>query len=135
MSLRSAGRSFTCIRHSPSAICAAKEVCPLWPGQPMTAHWGILRSRCGRKGPKRSSSEPSTRHFWNSTRVSKIFMSLRLESIDKMALQRQLDAIGEMRADAGEMELFDGTQRDSALRRGGARTCRASCCATTSSEH
>ena len=37
-------------------------------------------------------------------------MSLRLEMIDKVALQHQLDAIGTMRAGAGEMELFGGTR-------------------------
>ena len=98
--------------HFVFTVCdrAAKEVCPLWPGQPMTAHWGI-QDPAAVEGPEEVQQRAFNKAFLELDARIKIFMSLRLESIDKMALQRQLDAIGEMRADAGEMELFDGTRR------------------------
>ena len=40
---------------------AAKEVCPIWPGQPMTAHWGVRRSRCWPKAHPRKSIAPIAR--------------------------------------------------------------------------
>ena len=76
----------------------------------MTAHWGI-QDPAAVEGPEEVQQRAFNKAFLELDARIKIFMSLRLESIDKMALQRQLDAIGEMRADAGEMELFDGTRR------------------------
>lgn len=74
---------------------AAKEVCPVWPGQPMTAHWGIADPAA-----IEGSDEVKERAFRQAFRELdariKIFTSLRLELLDRMALQRQLDAIGKM---------------------------------------
>jgi protein-tyrosine-phosphatase len=71
---------------------AAEEVCPLWPGQPMTAHWGI-----NDPAAVRGSDEEKERAFHKAFRELdariKIFTSLRLESLDQMSLQRHLDAI------------------------------------------
>src|SRR5579864_204702 len=72
---------------------AAKEVCPLWPGQPMTAHWGIEDPAA-----VEGSDEVKTRAFAKAfreldTRI-KIFTSLRLDVLDRLALQKQIDAIG-----------------------------------------
>jgi len=72
---------------------AAAEVCPIWPGQPMTAHWGI-------QDPAEATGSPEEqlRAFQRAFREldARImnFTSLRLESLDQLSLQRQLDAIG-----------------------------------------
>ena len=72
---------------------AAQEVCPVWPGQPMTAHWGIHDPAA-----VEGSDEERTRAFNKAFRELdarlKIFTSLRLDMLDRMALQRQLDEIG-----------------------------------------
>lgn len=72
---------------------AAGEVCPYWPGQPMTAHWGI---------PDPAAVEGSETQRWVAFRAAfnglenriKIFTSLPLASIDRIKLQEHLDAIG-----------------------------------------
>jgi len=72
---------------------AAAEVCPIWPGQPMTAHWGV-------QDPAEATGSPEEqlRAFQRAFREldARImnFTSLRLESLDQLSLQRQLDAIG-----------------------------------------
>ena len=75
---------------------AAREVCPVWPGQPMTAHWGIHDPAAveGTDDEKRRAFNTAFREL--DARL-KIFTSLRLEMLDRMSLQRQLDAIGQMR--------------------------------------
>jgi arsenate reductase len=72
---------------------AANEVCPIWPGQPMTAHWGIEDPSAveGTDEEKRHAFDQVFRGL--DSRI-KIFTSFRLEVIDKMALQDHLDAIG-----------------------------------------
>jgi protein-tyrosine-phosphatase len=75
---------------------AAKEICPIWPGQPMTAHWGIA-DPAGAEG----TEEDRLRAFQMAVRELdariKIFSSLRLDMLDRMSLQRRLDEIGDMR--------------------------------------
>lgn len=75
---------------------AAKEVCPIWPGQPMTAHWGISDPAAvdGTDEQKFRAFNIAFREL--DTRL-KIFTSLRLEMLDELSLQRQLDDIGRMR--------------------------------------
>ena len=72
---------------------AAKEVCPIWPGQPMTAHWGIEDPAA-----VEGSDETKRRAFNNAFRELdariKIFTSLRIDVLDRLALQRELDQIG-----------------------------------------
>ncbi len=72
---------------------AAGEVCPVWPGQPITAHWGV-------EDPAaiQGTDEEKRRAFFNafnvlSTRI-RILASLRLESLDRLALHRKLEEIG-----------------------------------------
>jgi protein-tyrosine-phosphatase len=75
---------------------AAGEVCPYWPGQPMTAHWGV---------PDPAAVEGSETEKWVAFRDAfrmldnriKIFTSLPLASVDRMKLQERLDAIGKAR--------------------------------------
>ena len=72
---------------------AANEVCPVWPGQPMTAHWGVPDPSLA------EGSETERRLAFTDTlrmlgqRIS-IFMSLPFRSLDKMSLQNRLREIG-----------------------------------------
>lgn len=74
---------------------AAGEVCPLWPGQPMTAHWG-LPDPAGVKG---NSAEVALA-FKDAYRMLNqrigIFVSLPLRSLDQLSLQKKLREIGRM---------------------------------------
>ena len=72
---------------------AAREVCPFWPGQPMTAHWGIHDPAAveGTEQEKERAFKLAFREL--SARIS-IFTSLRIDQLDKLSLQRELDAIG-----------------------------------------
>jgi arsenate reductase (thioredoxin) len=72
---------------------AAAEVCPVWPGQPMTAHWGLPdpAAATGNEAQIRLAFADTYRMLNN--RIS-IFTSLPLHSLDKLSLQRHLDSIG-----------------------------------------
>jgi len=72
---------------------AAGEVCPHWPGQPMTAHWGIPDPAAveGADVEKSLAFRDAFRSM--ETRI-KLFLSLPLASIDRMRLKERLDAIG-----------------------------------------
>ena len=72
---------------------AAKESCPVWPGQPMTAHWGVPdpAEATGTAAEVRFAFADALRMLTN--RIN-IFVSLPLRSLDKLTLQRQLDSIG-----------------------------------------
>jgi arsenate reductase len=76
---------------------AAAEVCPVWPGQPMTAHWGI-EDPAAAGGSHEDKARAFTKAFRELDARIKIFTSLRLEMLDRMALQRQLNEIGSTRA-------------------------------------
>ena len=78
---------------------AAGETCPVWPGQPMTAHWGVpdpVKVE-GPEAVKRLAFAETYRML--RSRIS-IFVSLPLGSLDRMALQRNLDDIGKSAAKA-----------------------------------
>jgi protein-tyrosine-phosphatase len=72
---------------------AANEVCPIWPGQPMTAHWGIPdpAAATGTEVERRLAFADAYRLLNN--RIS-IFTSLPVETLDKLSLQKRLDEIG-----------------------------------------
>jgi arsenate reductase (thioredoxin) len=72
---------------------AAKEECPYWPGQPMTAHWGLPDPAAaqGTEVERRLAFADAFRMLNN--RIS-IFVSLPMKSLDKLSLQRRLDEIG-----------------------------------------
>jgi len=72
---------------------AAKEKCPYWPGQPMTAHWGLPDPAAaqGSEAERRLAFADAFRMLNN--RIS-IFVSLPMKSLDKLSLQRRLDEIG-----------------------------------------
>jgi protein-tyrosine-phosphatase len=77
---------------------AAGEACPYWPGQPMTAHWGVADP---------AAVEGSDTEKWLAFRKAfkelenriKIFTSLPIRSLDRIKLQERLDAIGKMNRD------------------------------------
>jgi arsenate reductase len=75
---------------------AAQEVCPVWPGQPMTAHWGI-NDPAAVQGSDEEKERAFNKAFRELDARIKIFTSFRLESLDRLSLQRQLDAIGRVR--------------------------------------
>ncbi len=74
---------------------AAAEVCPVWPGQPMTAHWGIEDPAAveGTDIQKEAAFVLATRYLKN--RIS-IFTSLPIRSLDRMALKAKLREIGQL---------------------------------------
>ncbi|MGL4495203.1 MAG: arsenate reductase ArsC [Beijerinckiaceae bacterium] len=72
---------------------AAGEACPVWPGQPMTAHWGIEDPAAveGSDVDKERAFAQAFKYMRN--RIS-LFLSLPHDTIDAMALRKELDAIG-----------------------------------------
>jgi arsenate reductase (thioredoxin) len=72
---------------------AAQETCPVWPGQPMTAHWGVPdpAAASGNEAEVRLAFADTLRMLTN--RIN-IFVSLPLRSLDQLTLQHQLDSIG-----------------------------------------
>ena len=72
---------------------AAEEMCPVWPGQPMTAHWGI-QDPAAVQGADEEKARAFNTAFRELDARLKIFTSLRLDALDRLALQRQLDDIG-----------------------------------------
>lgn len=72
---------------------AAAETCPVWPGQPMTAHWGIPDPAAaeGNEAEKRAAFAEAYKQLTN--RIS-VFVNLPISSIDKLSLQKRMDAIG-----------------------------------------
>jgi arsenate reductase (thioredoxin) len=72
---------------------AAAEVCPVWPGQPMSAHWGVPDpAEAEGTEPEKALAFSDTYRMLNS-RIS-IFTSLPINSIDKLSLQKRLNDIG-----------------------------------------
>jgi arsenate reductase len=81
--------------HFVFTVCdnAAQESCPVWPGQPMTAHWGVPdpATAGGTEAEKHLAFADAYRMLNN--RIS-IFTSLPMNTLDKLTLQRRLDEIG-----------------------------------------
>lgn len=72
---------------------AAKEVCPLWPGQPMTAHWGVP-DPAAVQGTEEEIRRAYRDAFFMLERRISLFLVLPLSSIDSLALKQSLDHIG-----------------------------------------
>lgn len=81
---------------------AAGEICPIWPGRPVTAHWGI-------EDPAAVKGEGQREAFLYALRFLRrrieLFLALPLESLDEMALQAELRAIGRQEGATGEMSV------------------------------
>ena len=77
---------------------AAKEQCPYWPGQPMTAHWGIddPAEAVGTRDEQLRAFNRSLREL--DARI-KLFINLPIEKLDKLALQDRLNQIGRVESD------------------------------------
>lgn len=80
---------------------AANEVCPIWPGQPMTAHWGV-------PDPAAVEGSDAVRHaaFFDTYRMLfnriSLFVNLPFASLDRLSLQSRLSAIGTTRDTASD---------------------------------
>ena len=72
---------------------AAQEVCPVWPGQPMTAHWGVA-DPAAVSGSQKDIERAFRDAFTTLDRRISLFLCLPLSSIDKLKIQTELDKIG-----------------------------------------
>jgi protein-tyrosine-phosphatase len=72
---------------------AAAEPCPIWPGQPMSAHWGVP-DPAATEGTEMEKREAFRRAFRELENRIKIFASLRVEALSRIALKKKLDEIG-----------------------------------------
>lgn len=72
---------------------AAKEVCPVWPGQPVTAHWGVPDPAVAAGGPQEIEKAFRDAYMTLDRRIS-LFLSLPITSLDQLALKKELDRIG-----------------------------------------
>ncbi len=72
---------------------AANEVCPIWPGQPMTAHWGIP-DPAAVKGTTAQVEKAFREAFFLLDRRISLFLSLPLSTLDRFSLKKEIDKIG-----------------------------------------
>ena len=75
---------------------AAKEVCPLWPGQPMTAHWGVPDPAAVHGTAEEIARAFRDAFFMLDRRIS-LFLALPLTSLDRLAIKKEIDDIGRAR--------------------------------------
>ncbi len=72
---------------------AAKEVCPIWPGQPMTAHWGVPDPAAVAGTPEQIEKAFREAFVILDRRIS-LFLCLPISSLDNMAIKKEIDRIG-----------------------------------------
>ena len=72
---------------------AAREVCPVWPGQPMTAHWGVADPAAVQGTPEQIEKAFRDAFMVLDRRIS-LFLCLPLASLDKLAIKKEIDRIG-----------------------------------------
>jgi arsenate reductase len=72
---------------------AANEICPVWPGQPMTAHWGVA-DPAAVAGSNEQIERAFRDAFLTLDRRIGLFLSLPLSSLDQLAIKREIDGIG-----------------------------------------
>jgi arsenate reductase len=72
---------------------AAKEVCPIWPGQPMTAHWGLPDPAAVVGTPEQLARAFRDAFIMLDRRIT-LFTCLPLKSLDSLAIQKEIDRIG-----------------------------------------
>jgi arsenate reductase len=72
---------------------AAKEVCPVWPGQPMTAHWGVPDPAAVEGTPEQIEKAFRDAYVTLDRRIS-LLLCLPLSSLDKLAIKKEIDRIG-----------------------------------------
>jgi len=76
---------------------AAGEACPVWPGQPMTAHWGV-EDPAAFAGPEDKQRWLFRRVYLELDRRIELFTNLPVESLHRMSLKARLDEIGKLQA-------------------------------------
>jgi arsenate reductase len=76
---------------------AAGEVCPVWPGQPVSAHWGI-EDPAAVRGTDEDKRRAFLKAFTQLTTRINLFLNLPLEKLDRMSLKAKLDEIGKTRS-------------------------------------
>jgi arsenate reductase (thioredoxin) len=74
---------------------AAKEACPMWPGQPMTAHWGIPDPAAVEGTADEVVQRAFREAFVSLDRRIGLFLSLPLQSLDRLAIQKEIKRIGQ----------------------------------------
>ncbi len=72
---------------------AAKEICPIWPGQPMTAHWGVP-DPAAVAGTSEEIEKAFREAFMILDRRINLFLCLPLASLDELAIKKEIDRIG-----------------------------------------
>jgi arsenate reductase len=72
---------------------AANEVCPVWPGQPMTAHWGVPDPPAVQGTPEQVERAFREAFFLLDRRIG-LFLSLPLSTMDRLSLKKEVDKIG-----------------------------------------
>ncbi len=75
---------------------AAREICPVWAGQPMTAHWGIPDPAAATGSDAEVASAFAETHRVLSNRIG-VFIGLPMRTLEHMSLQHRLNDIGHMR--------------------------------------
>jgi arsenate reductase (thioredoxin) len=73
---------------------AANEVCPLWPGQPMTAHWGVPDPAAVKGSPEEIERAFREAFMILDRRIS-LFLSLPLSTLGQLAIKKEIDRIGQ----------------------------------------
>jgi arsenate reductase len=73
---------------------AAKEVCPIWPGQPMTAHWGVPDPAAVQGTAQEIQRAYRDAFFMLDRRIS-LFLNLPITALDRLAIQREIKSIGQ----------------------------------------
>lgn len=81
--------------HFIFTVCdnAANEICPIWPGHPMTAHWGIPDPAAVKGTPEEIARSFRDAFSILDRRIS-LFLALPLTTLESLAIQRELDSIG-----------------------------------------
>jgi arsenate reductase len=77
---------------------AAGEVCPVWPGQPMSAHWGV-EDPAAAQGTPEQIEKAFTDAFMVLQRRIALFLNLPLEKLEKLSLLKELQKIGQVKAE------------------------------------
>ena len=72
---------------------AANEVCPIWPGHPMTAHWGVPDPATAAGTPEQIARAFHDAYCMLDRRIQ-LFLSLPLSTLDRIAIKREIDWIG-----------------------------------------
>jgi len=73
---------------------AAKEVCPVWPGQPISAHWGVPDPAAA-GGTEAEIAKAFRDAFFMLERRISLFLSLPLASLDSLAIKKEMEKIGQ----------------------------------------